>query len=743
MFAKWKRFLIQLRFIGTSFANSYYDIFLVRLFKYESLDLRGRGLHYLPRSIFNLKNLISLDLNENQLSQLPSEIGKLTNLTTLGLIHNELSNLPPNIGKLTNLTELDLGSNQLSQLSPKIGNLKNLSILYLDRNQLKELPASIGNLKKLKRLDLRNNQFKSFPTILVDLNLESVWKDSSYEDGINVYGNSFEVPPVEIIKQGKQAIIEYFAALENEEERPLNEAKLILIGDGGAGKTSLMKCLRGETFNPQESQTHGINIKTLEFLFNQQAIKLHGWDFGGQQIMHATHQFFLSKRSLYVLVLDSRRESQVDYWLKHIQTFAENAPVIIVINKIDENPHFDVSRRQLKEKYPNIKAFCRISCANSNGIDDLKNTIQNALPDIELINTLFPHRWFQVKNAIAQQAMQRNFTSYDHYIDICQQYHISEESEQQTLINFLHDLGLVIHFSDAWLRETNVINPQWLTEAVYTIINAPSLANHGKLLKNQLVNLLNNQLYPSHKHDYLLELMKKFELCFALDQQTFLLPDLFPVHEPDFDFDSQPAIHFILDYDFLPKSIFTRLVVRMHHSIKNNLYWRNGIVLFDQTYQTTALIETHQQQLKLHIQGEKAREYLTVLQFVLNDIHRSFSHLNIRYKIGLPDHPEITVSYEYLLKLIENKQTDYVPPELPNKSYKVKHLLGIMQIEKWSDDQIAQMLTSMNQVLENIGLKQEELLTRGEEIFEIKPELMGVSVDLKALWRKFKNCNNG
>jgi internalin A len=665
-------------------------------------------------------------------------------------------------------------------LPASIVNLINLTELELYDNQLRELPSQIGNLKKLEKLELKNNQFKPFPKILLELNLKIMWGATDYYiGGINVYGNPFEVPPVEIVKQGKQAITEYFKALGETEivepaiivqheiatiqsleipvaeipqtaiqeprisitPQPLNEAKLILIGDGGAGKTSLMKCLRRETFNPQESQTHGINIQPLKFPFENKEIVLNGWDFGGQQIMHATHQFFLSKRSLYLLVLDSRRESQVDYWLKHIQTFAENAPVIIVINKIDENPHFDVPRRQLKEKYPNIKAFCRISCAHLNGIDDLKNTIQNALPDIELINTLFPHRWFQVKNAIAQQAMQRNFTSYDHYIDICQQYQIVTESEQRTLINFLHDLGLVIHFQEGFLRDTNVINPQWLTEAVYKIITAPTLASNGILTSKHLSTLLDTNIYPSHKLPYLLGLMRKFELCFVLDKNRLLLPDLFPVHEPDFDFDSQHAIHFILDYEFLPKSIFTRLVVRMHHSIKNNLYWRNGIVLFDQTYQTTALIETNQQQLKLHIQGEKAREYLTVLQFVLNDIHRSFSHLNIRYKIGLPDHPEITVSYEYLLKLIENKQTDYVPSELPNKSYNVKHLLGIMQIENWSETQVLQMLQTMNTVLENIGLKQEELLNRGEEIFEIKPELMGVSVDLKALWRKFKRNN--
>jgi GTPase SAR1 family protein len=57
--------------------------------------------------------------------------------------------------------------------------------------------------------------------------------------------------------------------------------------------------------------------------------------------MHATHQFFLSKRSVYILVLDGRRDEKTEYWLKHVEAFGGGSPVIIAINKIDENPAFD------------------------------------------------------------------------------------------------------------------------------------------------------------------------------------------------------------------------------------------------------------------------------------------------------------------------------------------------------------------------------------------------------------------
>jgi GTPase SAR1 family protein len=83
-------------------------------------------------------------------------------------------------------------------------------------------------------------------------------------------------------------------------------------------------------------------------------ILVHFWDFGGQEIMHATHQFFLSKRSLYILVLDGRRDEKTEYWLKHIESFGGDSPILVVLNKIDENPSFEVNRRFLQVRHVNV-----------------------------------------------------------------------------------------------------------------------------------------------------------------------------------------------------------------------------------------------------------------------------------------------------------------------------------------------------------------------------------------------------
>ena len=129
--------------------------------------------------------------------------------------------------------------------------------------------------------------------------------DNEYVSGcINLYGNPIEIPPIEVVKQGNNAIIKWFAA----KKKKLNEVKVLLVGEAKAGKTSLMRRLLDNSYNKQESQTDGISIEEFDFsklkTFVEQE-KLHGikayfWDFGGQEIMHSTHQFFMTKRSLYI-----------------------------------------------------------------------------------------------------------------------------------------------------------------------------------------------------------------------------------------------------------------------------------------------------------------------------------------------------------------------------------------------------------------------------------------------------------
>jgi internalin A len=213
--------------------------------------------------------------------------------------------------------------------------------------------------------------------------------------------------------------------------------------------------------------------------------------------MHATHQFFLSKRSLYILVLDGRRDEKTEYWLKHIESFGGDSPILVVLNKIDDNPSFEVNRKFLQEKYKGIKGFYRVSCAEGKGIKEFTGALNNALANVELIETTWPETWFTVKMHL--ENMTDNFISIDEYKELCTEEKITEKPDQDTLVDFLNDLGVVLHFKDFELLDTHVLEPKWITNAVYKIINSDKLAACNGVLK---LNLLDEILKKEEEDDY-------------------------------------------------------------------------------------------------------------------------------------------------------------------------------------------------------------------------------------------------
>lgn len=728
------------------------------------LDISRNQLTTLPSEISELKSLIELDISENQLISLPPEISELRNLTKLNIYDNQLTSLPPEISKLQNLTELNASRNHLTSLPPEISKLKNLTELHISRNQLTSLSPGILELKNLTQLNIAGNQLTTLPPEILELDLEIEWEERWKFRAIYLPDNPFENPPVEIVKKGREAVLNYFKSLEGE-KKPLNEVKVLLIGDGGAGKTSLVKRLVGEDFDGNEYQTQGINIKEWRFKGKKKEIKVNFWDFGGQEIMHATHQFFLSKRSLYILVLDSRREEKTEYWLKHIGSFGGDSPILVVLNKIDENPSFELNRNFLQEKYPSIRGFCRISCKENRGIVTFSEKLQKELSKIEHLQIEWAESWFNVKTRL--EKMSRDFIAYEEYQNICLEEKVDDKSSQNTLVDFLSDLGVVVHFKEIALLDTHVLEPRWITEGVYKIINSEILAKKKGVLRFGMLDGILEQkkagdyYYPPARYDFIINLMKKFELCYAIDEETVLLPDLLAVPEPSFDFDFNGSLKFFIEYDFLSRSIMPRFIVKMNRDIKDDLRWRTGVVLEDKNFNSSAVIraDNEAKRISIYVKGEQRRDYFAVILQRFREINNSFEKLKAIEKIPLPDKPDVTVSYKHLIKL-EMKGTEMYMPDGSDYEYRVSDLLGtvinrsservlleeilrITEINRSREKEILEILRTLQEI-ETESDTEETLLEKLNNIISINPELpvIGASLNVNEIirlyikWRK-------
>ena len=146
-------------------------------------------------------------------------------------------------------------------------------------------------------------------------------------------------------------------------------------------------------------------------------------------------------------------------------------------------------------------------------------------------------------------------------------------------------IGAVVSYvDDPRLIDTNVINPQWIMDGVYAIINDPIVKdeNKGQLHIKDLERLLPKKKFPKPRHAYLLELMQKFNLCYAAKDQRdiYFIPDLFVDAEPKFEWDSNESMHFRYNYDdFPPDAFITRFIVEMHQDIQDNKRWRSGVLI--------------------------------------------------------------------------------------------------------------------------------------------------------------------
>lgn len=635
------------------------------------LDLSHKGLTSLPQEIGELTDLVDLNLSYNKLIKLPEEIKQLLHLKKLDLRFNQFAEIPSVIGYLKDLESLHLAANQIATVPPIITNLINLRELKLWRNQLTTFPVEITKLKSLKLLDLGDNQVSIIPKEIFEL--------TSLEK-LSLKNNPLPIPP-EILKltDQPQTILHYY--FQQGPKKPLHEVKVLIVGQGAVGKTSLIKRLLDDSFNPHETKTDGIAINqwhlpvplTAHSTSSGQAdIRLNLWDFGGQEIMHATHQFFLTKRSLYVLVLDSRLDEQnnrVEYWLKIIQSFGGDSPIIVVCNKCDEHS-LDLNWKGLQEKYPTIKAFAkRLSCKTGEGLMELRSLIAQEVGQLPHLNDELLLTWFAVKTRLEQ--MEANYIGYNEYQQMCEAEQVTDELSQQTLLGFLHDLGIVLHFHDhPILEDTNVLNPEWVTRGIYQIVNSNELFQRkGELERSALTHILPVADYPRSKHQFILDMMRKFELCFDFAEsagERFLVPDLLSREEP-YTGEWSDSLAFQYHYDILPGSVISRFMVRMHAYIHQKTYWRNGVVLLSDDSQNRALIkaDTEDRKIFIHVSGrpETRSLFLAIIRADFRKIHATIPKLSLKEVIPLPGHPDVTIDYADLLKLCERGITTYYYPK--------------------------------------------------------------------------------
>ncbi|WP_445248451.1 leucine-rich repeat domain-containing protein [Microcoleus sp. OTE_8_concoct_300] len=556
---------------------------LGKLSNLTQLNLWNNQITEIPEVLGKLSNLTQLYLSNNQITEIPEVVGKLSNLTRLGLWNNQITEIPEVVGKLSNLTQLNLGSNQIAEIPEVVGKLSNLTLLYLSNNQITEIPKFVGKLSNLTQLYLSNNQITEIPEVVGQM--EKLKQ-------LDLRGNPIPIPP-EILGEKElykdpgdlRTILDfYFQTRDPNATEELNEAKLLIVGEGEAGKTTLANKLLNTDYQLKEREpaTEGIDVMRWEFPQpNGKPFRVHLWDFGGQEIYHATHQFFLTERSVYVLLVDNRRQNpNLCYWLSIIELLSDGSPVFLVQNE-KQNICCEISLSQQRRDFRNLEKDYVTNLATNRGLEALQRALQNRITTLEHISTPIPKRWANVRYVVENYSQRQTHIEVSEFVNICvsQGFKKSDRPAMLSLSKYLHDLGIILHFQkDPILKNVVILRPELATNAVYKLIgnkkitdngevtdNAEVIDNYGYFTQENLKQIWRDKEYQD-LHDELLHLMKHFKLCYEIPCQPgqYIAPQLLRLETPNYDWDDADNLILRYEYDFMPKGIITRFIVEMH-----------------------------------------------------------------------------------------------------------------------------------------------------------------------------------
>ncbi|MCL2053503.1 MAG: hypothetical protein FWG90_03545 [Oscillospiraceae bacterium] len=431
----------------------------------------------------------------------------------------------------------------------------------------------------------------------------------------------------------------------------LDEARVIILGERGAGKTCLANRLIGlePYMTKSDESTIEVNTNIWKIKSGDSFINAHIWDFGGDVILHSAHRCFLSPKCVYIIVYDGRseRRNDLEYWLNHVKDYGGNAPVWIFVNRRD-NHILDIPIYDLQANYKEISIkLVEFSIEKDNkGYEEFKSDLEEYIRGNPMWNFKTPKSYYNIKNRINEL-----FADGKHYIsrEIFNQIALDYEAEdsENALIN-LNPLGICLWYKDMGEFDSLVINPSWLSKGIYKVI---ALGKHTVSLNDyEAIFKSDSKDYTVEHFQYIFKLMVKFELAYAQTETKIIIPHLLkkdrppPEEMPDFD----PNDSLLMEYKAespLPPNTVCRLITRRHKEIEQGKVWRSGVVL-KYGEDTIATVIENDRTISIKVKGSLKTKYITELRKDMNDIFNGYKSAtpDLYYRIILPDELKTNLS---------------------------------------------------------------------------------------------------
>ena len=590
-------------------------------------------------SIKELKNLIMIDFTINQITDI-SPVKELTNLTEICFEINQITDISP-VKELLNLTSINFLGNQITDISP-IKELKNLTSINLGHNQITDI-SPLKELINLKRVSLIENPIKFLPIWICDFpNMDIQWSSNWINGFIYFEDNPIENVPIEIIKQGKEAIKNWFQQQEKYGKETVYEAKVLIVGEPKAGKTTLLNKLQNpDTKIPDidQSSTLGITVKH-NYKFQHPTlpdvqITANIWDFGGQEIQYMLHQYFLSRDALYVVVSDGRANTtRFEYWFQMIEMLGTTSSrILVMLNRFKDSTGVNpFARFQYKRDFPELTIEDAELDLSETGAQwwEFKKLIAENISKLHIVGQENIKVWNAIRGKIEE--INEPYISTREFYKLSHNEGLELDSEVAQILDYFNKIGVVIYFADdPFLANTVFLNPNWITQAIYMVLSNKNIDYQtGKFNRQWLFEFWQSQGYKSYECNDLLNLMQKdkFDICYQLpnNSDNYMVPSILRTDMPlgAFEYKNMLQLRYIYE-GFMPFGIMSRLIVRLHKYINEQLVWQRGAILSYENNTKAEIVEPFgKREIQIRIIGKQLKEFRAIIKSELDLIVEQF-----------------------------------------------------------------------------------------------------------------------
>ncbi len=699
-----------------------------------TLDLSGNQIGEAgARAIAeHLPNLTTLNLSYNQIGEAGARAiaEHLPNLTTLNLSGNQIGEAGARAiaEHLPNLTTLNLSHNQIGEAGARAiaEHLPNLTTLNLSHNRIGEAGARAiaEHLPNLTTLNLSYNRIgesgihRLLAILAEDAAPRLATLDLSSNPGIAILGEASRTTTAAALLAG-------FRSRFGTDERtrvPFGEIKLMVLGKEAVGKTTLVRALSNERLaaTAHSAPTVGVNHEVLLTQWTQhgaaKGLRLNVWDFGGQQLQHQTHNYFLTERCIVMIVLSNREhdDKSIYKWLETARTRSPSSPIIVVVNQCDKQTcDVDIDFTRLKAENPEIVEVFPVSCLEQAGLartdpsypnaslDPLRRCLEHvaAVDDrLQPARQPVPIAWVSVRDRLRDLATKHKVLEVDEYRRLCAEslgQPIEDPNERLALLHRLELSGVVV--AHGLRRDTSSLNgltlldPNWFTDAVYALFGpgrpGPEFDRNdlGRLLRRDPAEA---DLYPDRHLDYIIDLLQDedFKLAFRLPGQTspprYLLPEALPAEAPTGVIAgwNPDSLRFRYRYAELPVGLIPRFQVTGHQLFGPQPHrWRAGCTMT--VNGCPVLVDgrpgDRPPRVDILVAGphERRRDALAVIRASFEIVHGEIPECHATARIPLPDKPEIDVDATHVARLWSDDPTQKYRPEGADRYYTPSALL--------------------------------------------------------------------